>query len=541
MSGGGYLGRVWSRAAADKGRGEMNLVRHKRISEWMAQVCAVFEDGQYWFAEGYEREQRLLSEIAVLRKAKVIPHESSREVVSLRDIKAIREGAHVVDEDVDEQTRQARRKWEEALEVAAQARASDLVLEIDEAVCRVSAIVNDRKYQIGDLWTTGEGRRAMSKVFFVKERGSQQTSYQEREFQGFALRDRTRVRMPNRVGSLRGERGPSAPAGEHMFLRLLYADSLQELSLEKLGFATDQLEVFHRQCRTLRGATIVGGVTGDGKSTTLAACMDYQQRVFEGALNVVTVEDPVEIHIPSAVQLSVSTAAKGQARDDAFGEALRHFCRINPAVGMVSEIRDKEAARQVMRFVDTGHQVWTTLHAGDANGIVFRLLDLGVPMEQVCNVGNLALLVKQTIVSVLCEACRVRARDSIPDWVAADLGTDEVWVRSPDGCEACRKGSGVSAQAWSGYRGRRAVAEMIQPDAKYLEYVRRREPNQALRYWLEEMGGVSVHQRVRDLVLEGDVDPLDALAKGLVLGEGGVVRAGLPGRLSVVGAHGGDD
>ena len=513
----------------------MNLVRHKKISEAFQGVCAVFEDGTYWYAKGYDREPWVRTEIAVLQNSGIFPKTTSKEVMELREIKVIWEGAKVADDEPDEEARKIRRKLEQALRIAGEAKASDLVIETGEAACVVSAIVNDRKYKIGDEWTLEEGMRSMRKLFFIKEAGSQQTSYQEREFQGFAIRDRTKLAFPKGVGSLRGERGPSEPFGEHMFLRLLPAGTMAGVTLEQLGFETEQVEILERQCRTLRGATIVGGVTGDGKSTSLATCMALQQRLFDHSLNLVTVEDPVEIHIPGAVQLSVSTAAKGEKRDEAFGEALRHFCRINPAVGMVSEIRDKEAARQVMRFTDTGHQVWTTIHAGDANGIVFRLLDLGVPAEQVCNVGNLALLMKQTIVSVLCSGCRLPARASLPEWVVKDLETDEVFVRNLEGCGVCRKGTGLAAQAWSGYARRKAVAEIIQPDAKYLSYVRRGEPNQAIRYWIEELDGIPVHWRVRELVLEGLVDPLDALAKGMVLSKGVVGRGQMPGRLEAVG------
>ena len=56
-----------------------------------------------------------------------------------------------------------------------------------------------------------------------------------------------------------------------------------------------------------------------------------------------------------------------------------HFCRVHPARGMVSEIRGADAARQVLNVVDTGHQVWTTIHVATANAILFRLLDMGVP------------------------------------------------------------------------------------------------------------------------------------------------------------------
>ena len=68
----------------------------------------------------------------------------------------------------------------------------------------------------------------------------------------------------------------------------------------------------------------------------------------------------------------------GDERAEHFKEALMHFCRVHPASGMVSEIRDADAARQVMQFIDTGHQVWTTIHVHSANAILFRLIDMGV-------------------------------------------------------------------------------------------------------------------------------------------------------------------
>ena len=511
----------------------MDVVIDKRMSDELRDVFVAFADGMHWFAEGYEREPWVLSEIVVLVRSKAIPAETARRIVELEEIRAIRTSARMVDGASDETAR----RIEGALAVAAGARASDLVLEVGEASGRAYAIVNDRKYPIGDKWRAEEMHRAMRKLFYVKEGGSQQTTYQERANQGFSIRNPQGIRLPSKVSALRGERGASEPAGEHMFLRIFYSDTLANVSLERLGFSGAECEVLERQCRTLRGATVIGGVTGDGKSTTLATCLVLQQRIFDGLLNMVTVEDPVEQIIAGAIQIAVSTAAGGVGRDEAFGSALRHFCRINPAVGMVSEIRDVEAARQVMRFVDTGHQVWTTIHAGDANGIVFRLLDLGVPAEQVCNVGNLALLMKQTIVAELCERCRLPGRGTLPHWMASDLGTDEVFVRNPQGCGECRRGAGVATSAWSGYRRRRAVAEMIAPDAKYLEFVRRGEPNLAVRYWTDELGGVPVHRRVRDLVLSGAVDPNDALAKGMVLAASGVESAGERGRLAVVGTQ----
>ena len=511
----------------------MELVKCTELSADSRDKCAIFDDGMYWFGHSYDHDPELLSELAVLRIRKKLPEETRREVVNLEKIAEVRKGVNVVAGGNDE----ALRKFEHALKVAADARASDLALDSDVTTCRVYALVNDRRHLIGDPWRAQEGERVMRAVFYAKEPGSGQTSIQARSYQGFAVRHGgTTFRLPESVSGLRGERGPSEPVGEHMFLRIFYSDSLKDVSLEGLGFTRAEGEVLERMYRTLRGAIIIGGVTGDGKSTTLATCLVLQQEVFDRALNLVTVEDPVEYKLPRAVQLSVSTSASGDNRHEAFAEALRHFCRINPGSGMVSEIRDEETARQVMRFVDTGHQVWTTIHAGDANGIVFRLLDLGVPVEQACNAGNIALLMKQTIVSELCTECRLEGGKEIPVWLARDLGTDEVFVRNVKGCRGCAKGSGIRRRAHAGYARRRAVAEMIQPDAEYLAHVRKGEPNEAARYWMDELKGVPVHRRVRELVLQGLVDPLDALSKGLVLHGGGAFGEGQARPLVPVGA-----
>ena len=72
---------------------------------------------------------------------------------------------------------------------------------------------------------------------------------------------------------------------------------------------------------------------------------------------------------------------------------------------MVSEIRDADAARQVLQAVDTGHQIWTTIHVDNANAILFRLLDMGVEAPAITKPGNVKLLMKQTLLRMLCERC----------------------------------------------------------------------------------------------------------------------------------------
>ncbi len=219
---------------------------------------------------------------------------------------------------------------------------------------------------------------------------------------------------------------------------------------------------------------------------------------FDGQLNLVTIEDPVEYRIPGAVQIAVPTSALGDERAGHFKEALMHFCRVHPASGMVSEIRDADAARQVMQFIDTGHQVWTTIHVHSANAILFRLIDMGVGVAEVTKPGNVALLMKQTLLPLLCPDCALERNAEgrvAPENLAARLrGNGAVRYRNPWGCPRCRRegGGAVAARAWNGYIEQMAIAETIRPDAGYLAFVRDRDPLGAWVYWRQEMGGAPI-------------------------------------------------
>ena len=236
-------------------------------------------------------------------------------------------------------------------------------------------------------------------------------------------------------------------------------------------------------------------------------------------LNLVTAEDPVEIIVRNAIQIPLPTSGIGEERSRNFRRALMHFVRIHPAVGMVSEIRDEMGARQVLQFIDSGHQIWTTIHVHSANGILFRLLDLGVKASEVVKKGNVRLLMKQTLIGGLCTACAAeRPADGkeLPAGLMAVLGP-EVRFRNPEGCEFClRKGkSDLWREAWAGYgNGRRAVAEWIVPDDGYLELVGQNEAIKAWHYWMEELGGETIGSKLWKLVEAGVVDPFDAMMKG---------------------------
>ena len=482
-------------------------------------LCAVFADGRCLIAEGYEADDRLRLDLVALRGAGAIPAVLTEESATLEEIAALWREAGAGGAAIDGGG--AARRLRSLLADAAAARASDVVFEQGQDDCKVFCIVNDRKLPLSAPLTPEEGRRVMGFLFHCKDEGSSQTSYRRASFQGFSIRAGGAVPLPGDISALRCERGPHDPDADHLFARLFYTDRLDEdMTLERLGFSEEEAALFAEIRMAMQGGVFIGGRAGDGKSTTLAVNLALQMAEMAGQLNLVTLEDPVEYRIPGAIQIAVPTAGAGETRAGHFSQALMHFCRVHPASGMVSEIRDADAARQVLQCVDTGHQIWTTIHVHNANAIPFRLIDMGVGAAEVAKPGNVALLMKQTLLPKLCPACaleRPAGGRAVPDGLASRLGgLDGLRFRNAEGCAECRREDGgeVSARAWNGYLGQTAICETIRPDAGYLGFVRRGDPLGAWAYWRSELGGVPIGVRIRAMVKEGAVDPFDALLKG---------------------------
>ena len=493
-------------------------IRSASMSARFRRLCAVFADGRCLIAEGYEPDDRLRLELVALREQGAIPPVLAEESATLEEIAALWRAG---DSHGAADGGGAARRVERLLADAAAARASDVVFEQGRDACKVFCIVNDRKLPLSAPLTAEEGRRVMGFLFHCKDEGSSQTSYRRASFQGFSIRAGGSVPLPGGISALRCERGPHDPDADHLFARLFYRDQLDpDMTLERLGFSEEEAALFAEIRMAMQGGVFIGGRAGDGKSTTLAVNLALQMAEMEGQLNLVTLEDPVEYRIPGAIQIAVPTAGAGETRAGHFGQALMHFCRVHPASGMVSEIRDADAARQVLRCVDTGHQIWTTIHVHNANAIPFRLIDMGVGASELAKPGTVALLMKQTLLPRLCRACaldRPAGGRAVPEGLAARLGGLEgLRFRNAEGCAECRRDGGgeVSARAWNGYLGQTAIAETIRPDAGYLGFVRQGDPLGAWAWWRRELKGVPIGVRIRALVRAGAVDPFDALLKG---------------------------
>lgn len=211
--------------------------------------------------------------------------------------------------------------------------------------------------------------------------------------------------------------------GEKAVLRLLNKDQAA-LPLEELGFTENQLLLYRKAIIMPHGLILVTGPTGSGKTTTLYSSLN---EINDISKNILTIEDPVEYEIPgiSQVQVNYRTGLD-------FKRGLRSILRQDPDVIMVGEIRDNETAKIAVAAAMTGHLVFSTMHTNSASGAVERLVDMGVPPYLAAS--GLVCVVAQRLVRKLCPKC-----------------------------EEC---------GYSGFKGRRAVYEVLFFDERVKEAVR---------------------------------------------------------------------
>src|SRR5215470_3240014 len=239
--------------------------------------------------------------------------------------------------------------------------------------------------------------------------------------------------------------------GEKAVLRVLDRTAV-EFDFAKLGLADDLMTPFRRALELPNGIILVTGPTGSGKTTTLYTALLHLNSVER---NIVTVEDPIEYQLPGITQIQV----KPQIGLN-FAALLRSILRHDPDIVMIGEIRDLETAQIAVQAALTGHLVLSTVHTNSAAATVTRLRDMGV--EDYLLSATLRGVLAQRLVRRLCPKCKT------PDTSGSALverfelrrlapALDEVTLYHPVGCADCRG---------TGYRGRRALAELLLPSAE---------------------------------------------------------------------------
>ena len=281
--------------------------------------------------------------------------------------------------------------------------------------------------------------------------------------------------------------------GEKVVIRLLTPKS-RNISLDTLGLEPEQFEQFKTLITRPHGIILITGPTGSGKSTTLYAAL---LMVKTAAVNITTVEDPIEYQIDGITQTQVDHAEKLT-----FAKALRAMLRQDPDVIMVGEVRDRETADIALRAALTGHLVFSTLHTNDATGALTRLLDMGcepyLVSSSVCGV------LAQRLLRVICPACK-------EPYTPAPEMVKRIGLPDPEAPRTWYRGRGCSRCHQTGFRGRIGTFELVGIDDDIRQQVVERAPTDQIRRLAIAKGMRTLRQDALLKVEKGVTTPEEAL------------------------------
>ena len=233
--------------------------------------------------------------------------------------------------------------------------------------------------------------------------------------------------------------------GEKIVIRILdYTRSMA--GLDELGFSEENYKKVLEMIGVPNGIILVTGATGSGKSTTVYSML---QHLNTSAINIITVEDPIEMDITGINQVQTNSKI-----GLTFATALRSILRQDPNIIMIGEIRDTETAKIAVRASITGHLVLSTLHTNTALNTIERLIDMDV--QRYLLASALEGVISQKLARQLCPHCKVKRKTSEYERMVfkSVLNKDIDEIYDTEGCE----------HSHDGYSGRIAIHEVLRID-----------------------------------------------------------------------------
>ncbi len=265
--------------------------------------------------------------------------------------------------------------------------------------------------------------------------------------------------------------------GEAVVLRILARDQLL-LPMNELGFSSHDEERWRKLIGIPNGIVLVTGPTGSGKTTTLYTSLAVINRTSR---KIITVEDPIEYQLSGVNQVQVKPQI-----GLTFAAGLRSILRQAPNVILVGEIRDFETAQIAIEAALTGHLVFSTLHTNDAPGAITRLIDMNLKPYLVAS--SVQAILAQRLVRLICPACKSLERPSREVLEALKLTleapSERLFARGK-GCEAC---------SFTGYRGRRAIFELLMMTDELREMVYQKPSSTQVRARARELGMTTLRE-----------------------------------------------
>lgn len=275
--------------------------------------------------------------------------------------------------------------------------------------------------------------------------------------------------------------------GESVVLRVLDR-SVVNLDLDMLGINENVLHKIRDIISMPNGIFIITGPTGSGKTTTLYSALKEINKIED---KILTAEDPVEYDLEGIVQVPINDSI-GMT----FAAALRAFLRQDPDIIMLGETRDLESAEMAVQASLTGHLVFTTLHTNDAAGAITRLVDMGV--EPFLITSSLIGVLGQRLIRKVCNGCKTAFTPTDEDLAAlglkrSDIGDNKFYYGK--GCNLCQN---------TGYKGRKAITELLVMDSRINDLVLQNAPTIVIRDKARELGMETMREDGIRAILNGE-------------------------------------
>jgi len=259
--------------------------------------------------------------------------------------------------------------------------------------------------------------------------------------------------------------------GQAVVMRILDRDNIK-IGIRNLGFSEENYRTFQNIIRRPNGIFLVTGPTGSGKTTTLYSALGELNRPDR---KIITAEDPVEYYLPGINQVEVKTTIGLN-----FARIIRAMLRQAPNVILVGEIRDTETADMAIQASLTGHLVFSTLHTNDAPSSITRLIDMGVQPFLVAS--SVMAIMAQRLVRVICPKCAAPVKPDPSELQYLGVTDEQIATAkfmAGKGCAYCQH---------TGYRGRKAVFELMTMSTAIRDMTFKGEPTQNIRRQAQMMG-----------------------------------------------------
>lgn len=420
------------------------------------------------------------------------------------------------------ETSEATQEFDEILSQAIALKATDIHLCPDDRAGMVRLRVNG---DLRDLRPMIRSRMdAMIRAMYIQtdeESRSGSTNFNSDEYLGGSMTRTVSVSGTARSVKMRWASGPGVNKGHDVVIRILAKEGgLRKLST--LGWRKEQIDALNEALRIPEGIILLCGVTGSGKSTTIASsAYEWLQR-YGGRRSLRTIEDPVEIIIPGARHMSIPSSGEDEdLHTSGFGRGLRSILRMDPDGIFVGEIRDRITADLTIQAQQTGHKVFATLHASSPFEAYARLNRLGVDRRDLIGESSINMIAYQRLVPILCTECSKtweQMKDDVQDVVREEISSafsanlQNLRFRG-DGCNSC----GTTRMKGDGAVGRQALVHILIPDANFRHLMAEGHDMLAENYWrggLSERHGkvhqITMHDSARALIRAGMLCPLDA-------------------------------